>query len=247
MNHKMILSYDGSAYFGWQKTKTGPSVQETLERAFFQILRAPVLIEAASRTDRGVHAKGQVVNFFLTNLTLPDRLTYSLNSVLPPDIRVLHIESASDNFHPTLHALSKEYRYQICNAPVQLPSHRLYSWHIHTPLDLVAMQKAGALLIGTHDFAAFTTIATGNTIRTLFDVKIIALSSDRLEIRITGDKFLYKMVRRLVGTLVAIGKHTLSQVEMSHLLTNPNRARAGVTAPAHGLTLHQIHYPQKNT
>lgn len=242
MNHKMILSYDGTAYFGWQKTKTGPSIQEALEKALSLILRVPVSTEAASRTDRGVHAKGQVINFFLSSPIPPSRLVFSLNSVLPPDIRVLSIEPTSEHFHPTLDATSKEYRYFICNAPVQAPPHRLYSWHIHVPLDVPAMRKAALHLVGTHDFASFTTIAAPDTIRTILDIQIIDLPNSRLEIRITGDRFLYKMVRRLVGTLIAIGKHKLSETQVPFLLTHPNRSKAGPTAAAHGLTLYHIHY-----
>lgn len=245
MNHKMTLSYDGTNYFGWQKTKTGPSIQEELEKALFQILRTAVSVEAASRTDRGVHAKGQVVNFFLVHQIPLPRLVYSLNAVLPSDIRAIEIEKIEDDFHPTLSALSKEYRYHICNKAVQHPAKRLYSWHIHETLDVDAMRLAAAPLIGKHDFASFTTIELEDTIRTLFDVQILFLEGGGLQIRITGDRFLYKMVRRLVGTLVAVGKQTMSEADVKLLLKHPNRAKAGVTAPAHGLTLHQIHYSRE--
>jgi len=245
MNYKIVLSYDGTRYFGWQKTKTGPSIQENLEKALFQILRIPVPTEAASRTDRGVHAEGQVVNFFLSTPAPPSRLLYSLNAVLPPDIRARSIEEMPNDFHPTLSALSKEYRYHICNEAVQYPRERLYSWHIHEPLDLTAMQFAAQHLLGTHNFASFTTIEIEDTMRTLFDVQILPLANGKLQIRIAGDRFLYKMMRRLVGTIVAVGKRTMSEKDVLTLLKSPNRAQAGVTAPAHGLTLHQIHYSRE--
>lgn len=242
MNIKLIISYDGTQYFGWQKTKTGPSIQEALEKALLQIIREPVIIEAASRTDRGVHAKHQIVNFILTKPIPLPRLLYSLNAVLPSDIRVLEIEHVSEEFHPTLHALKKEYRYYIHLAPVQDPISRLYAWHIHEPLDLEAMRRAASLLIGTYDFASFTTMKIDDTIRTLFNIQILASSNEQIEIRILGDRFLYKMARRLVGTLVAVGKQTLSETEVSALLSQPNRAKAGMTAPANGLFLYQVYY-----
>ncbi|MDP1607969.1 MAG: tRNA pseudouridine(38-40) synthase TruA [Chlamydiales bacterium] len=242
MNIKLIISYDGTRYFGWQKTKAGPSIQEALEKALLQIVREHVIVEAASRTDRGVHAKQQIVNFILTKPIPLPRLLYSLNSVLPSDIRGLEIERVCDEFHPTVHALKKEYRYYINLRPVQDPLSRLYTWHIYEPLDLEAMHRAASLLIGTHDFASFTTMKIDDTMRTLFNVQILTPSNDQIEIRILGDRFLYKMARRLVGTLVAVGKQTLSESEMSTLLSQPNRAKAGMTAPANGLFLYQVYY-----
>ncbi len=242
MNVKMIISYDGTRYFGWQKTKTGPSIQETVEKALSILLKTPTSIEAASRTDRGVHANGQAVHFFLDKPRDLARLLYSLNSLLPFDIRILEIEAMPDDFHPTLQALSKEYRYSICNQPVQDPTRRLYSWHVHQPLDVEAMEQSSAVLLGTHDFASFTTIESKDTIRTLFAIQIMVHPNEPLKICIEGDRFLYKMMRRLVGTLVAAGKKKLSSQEVSSLLSAPNRAKAGMTAPAHGLFLHKVYF-----
>jgi tRNA pseudouridine38-40 synthase len=242
MNIKMIITYDGTHYFGWQKTKTGPSIQEELEKALFQILGRPVSVEAASRTDRGVHAKGQVVNFFLTETPSFSRLLYSLNSVLPYDIRILCLEPAADDFHPTLKAHSKEYHYSICNQPIEDPIGRFYSWHIHDPLDLEAMRDCAKILMGTHDFASFTTIESKDTIRTLFSIQIVAVTNGQIEIQIVGDRFLYKMMRRLVGTLVTVGKKKFSKKDVLTLLKKSNRAKAGITAPAHGLFLYQVHF-----
>ncbi len=242
MNIKMIVTYDGTRYFGWQKTKTGPSIQETLEKALSTLLKKPISIEAASRTDRGVHAKGQVAHFLLDQPRDLPRLIYSLNSLLPFDIRVLQMEPIADDFHPTLQALSKEYQYFICNRPVQDPKDRLYSWHIHEPLDVEAMRECAKIMLGTHDFAAFTTIEREDTMRTLFAIHIIADPSELLEICIEGDRFLYKMMRRLAGTLVAAGKRKISPKEISSLLETPNRTQAGMTAPAHGLFLYKVHF-----
>lgn len=242
MNIKMIISYDGSAYFGWQKTRTGPSIQETLENALFKILRTKIPVEATSRTDRGVHARGQVVHFILENETDLSRLHYSLNAVLPSDIRVVAIEQAYDTFHPTLDATGKEYRYRICLGPIQNPIHRHHSWHVPQVLDLDAMRISAEIFKGTHDFASFTTEKVEDSIRTLFDLRVQPINGDHLEIHILGDRFLYKMARRIVGTLVAIGKHKLRQQTVAELFKVPNRAMAGMTAPAHGLFLHKVFY-----
>ncbi|MBS0625991.1 MAG: tRNA pseudouridine(38-40) synthase TruA [Verrucomicrobia bacterium] len=242
MNIKLILTYDGTHYFGWQKTKTGPSVQESLEKALFQILRTPVLTEAASRTDRGVHARGQVVSFVLEEERDLSLLQYNLNSVLPSDIRILSLEETADSFHPTLDAVGKEYRYSICLGPVFDPFQRQYAWHVHQPLDLEAMQAAALAFIGTHDFSSFTTEDVEESTRTLFDVKIAVLPENQLEIRLYGDRFLYKMARRIVGTLVEIGQGKIPVGQVGTLFEKPNRSTAGMTAPAHGLFLHQVFY-----
>lgn len=247
MNIKLILTYDGTGYFGWQKTKTGPSVQESLEKALFQILRTPVSTEAASRTDRGVHARGQVVSFVLEEERDLPLLQYSLNAVLPPDIRILALEEAADSFHPTLDAAGKEYRYSICLGPVFDPIHRQYAWHVHQTLDLEAMQSAAPLFIGTRNFSSFTTEEVEESTRTLFDLKIVFLAENRLEIRLYGDRFLYKMARRIVGTLVEIGKGKLAIDQVTSLFEKPDRSLAGMTAPAHGLFLHEVFYAESDS
>ena len=243
MNIKIILSYDGTHYFGWQKTKAGPSIQGALEEALFKVVRKPTLVEAASRTDRGVHAKGQSAQFILDEKTDLYRLHHALNSVLPPDIRITSLEEASSDFHPTLDATGKEYRYQICQGPVQDPIYRRHSWHVPHLLNLEAMATAAKDLMGTHDFTSFTTINVDDGIRTLFALTITSLPENRLELLLRGDRFLYKMARRIVGTLVMIGKGDLPVPIISSLIKEPNRAMAGVTAPAHGLILRQVFYP----
>ncbi len=135
MSFKAILSYDGTHYFGWQKTKTGPSIQEELEKAIFRIANETSLPEAASRTDRGVHAEGQ-------------RLQRGLNAVLPPDIRILSLESSPADFHPTLQASAKEYHYRLSIGPVYDPMQRGYAWHVPYSLELNTMAKASHDLLG---------------------------------------------------------------------------------------------------
>lgn len=241
MKIKMILAYDGTRYLGWQRTKMGPSVQGVLEGALFEILRREVRVEASSRTDRGVHAEGQVVHFLIEETPLLGKLVYGVNSVLPCDVRVRSAEVVEDGFHATLSGVGKEYRYFICNRAVEDPMRRLYAWHVHEQLDVEPMRRAARGLVGRHDFGSFTTIKSEDTIRTLFDIQIL-VNEGQVEIRIFGDRFLYKMMRRLVGTLVAVGKGILVEDEVFGLLERPDRARAGVTAPAHGLFLHKVYF-----
>ena len=234
---KLILTYDGTNYFGWQKTKTGPSIQEEIGKAVLRITGEEVSAEAASRTDRGVHARGQVVQFELKKSFIPEMLQRGLNAVLPKDIRVVSIEFA--NFHPTLDAIGKEYHYQISIGPVQDPTLRYYSWHIHYPLDTKVINSAAKSLIGTHDFSAFANIKEKNPICSLESIEF----KDFFIIR--GDRFLYKMVRNIVGTLVYVGCGKIAAYDIPKILESKDRKLAGVTAPALGLYLHEVQYSSK--
>lgn len=246
-NIKLVIAYDGSAYLGWQKTKEGPSIEESLQDLLEQILQEKISLQAASRTDAGVHAQGQVVNFFSSNtaIDLP-RLQYSLNCLLPRDIVVRSIQHVPDDFHPTLHCVGKEYRYTICNSSMQLPHHRFYSWHCPFELNLEAMRHALNILIGTHDFSAFCNVKKNASyedhIREVKSISIVNLPENRLEVHVTGNHFLYKMVRNIVGTLVYVGKGMLTVESIAQLLIDRDRTHAGITAPAHGLSLHQVYY-----
>lgn len=247
MNYKLLVAYDGTNYFGWQKTPTGPSIEGELERVLEQILQQKVVLQAASRTDRGVHALGQVVNFHCEEKQIvPKKLLIGINALLPPDIAVMDIEEVNEDFHATLKVVSKEYQYSICFGAVQLPQYRHYSWHYHYPLDIVAMEKAAAEIKGTHDFAAFTNQKKNETydhhLRTVDEIRIEAEGKDRLKLYVTGHSFLYKMVRNIVGTLAYVGVGKITPHEVGEILSQKNRILAGVTAPAHGLTLSKIHY-----
>ncbi len=235
---KVFLAYDGTRYFGWQKTVEGPSIQGEMEKAIAQITGEMVIPEAASRTDRGVHAEGQVVQFAIKAPIDPKRLLKGLNGVLPSDIRVLEIVPC--HFHPTLDALGKEYRYRICLGPVQDPMNYLYSWHFRHPLDLEKVESAANHLIGTHDFTAFANEEEKNPICTLQSI-----SFQKGYFQIIGTRFLYKMARNIVGTLVYIGCGKLPADSIPQILKSRDRKRAGITAPAHGLHLHQVFYSVK--
>lgn len=245
-NIKLQIAYDGTEYLGWQKTKMGPSIEAALEEALQKILRHEVTLQAASRTDAGVHAAGQIVNFF-TQKNLPlEKLKHSLNCVLPRDIAVDMIEQARDTFHPTLDCIGKEYHYQLCYGQVQHPFQRFYSWHYPYPLDLQKIRETIPLLLGKHDFSAFCNAKKNSTydhhIRDLETILLVEEPQDCLRFIIRGNNFLYKMVRNLIGTLVYAGCGKIEVKEVAKILSRKDRTQAGMTAPAHGLCLHRVLY-----
>jgi tRNA pseudouridine38-40 synthase len=246
-NIKIKLAYDGTAYLGWQKTKMGPSIEQTLQEKIEQILQHPVRLQAASRTDAGVHAVGQIINFKTTKESLDlKKLALSLNSLLPKDLCVLEAECVHEDFHATLDCRGKEYHYTVCYGHTQLPMHRLYSWHFPHALNLEEMKKAAKDLVGEHDFAAFCNAKKSetykDTIRHVKAIEIEEIADQRLLFKISGNHFLYKMVRNLVGTLIHIGCGKLKSQEITSILASGDRRQAGVTAPASGLALRHVFY-----
>lgn len=245
VRYKCIIAYDGHSYFGWQTTQTGPSIQSTIQQALFQITREQVKVEAASRTDRGVHAQGQVIHFSLSKTR--DRLQTQLNGVLPPTIRVLSVELVAPDFHATLSAQSKEYHYFLCLGAVQLPMHQLYSWHVPSPLHLQNMERAKTALLGTQDFSSFANEREPNSLVSCSQIDLIPLEpishkGARLQIKLRANRFLYKMARNLVGTLVYIGCGKLPWDSIPRILAAKDRTQAAITAPAHGLYLSKVFY-----
>lgn len=243
-NIKAVIAYSGTHYLGFQKTKEGPSIEESLEKGFAQILRKEVTLQGASRTDRGVHAQGQVINLFSDVENLP-ALKKSVQAVLPKDIALLSLEFEKPDFHPTLDAHSKEYRYYICNSSFQLPFHREFSWHYPYPLDIDLMQKGAKQLIVKHNFSAFSNQndeKPEDSVREIYSLTIAPLPNHRLQIAIIGNSFLYKMVRNVVGTLVYVGQGKIPLDSLPLILQSQDRSKAGVTAPAQGLFLYKVNY-----
>jgi tRNA pseudouridine38-40 synthase len=253
MTHHIVLqiAYDGSSYLGWQKTKEGLSIEATLEEVLSKIFSEKILIRAASRTDRGVHAEGQVVDFFCEKLPKSlDKVFVSLNQLLPPDIRCLNIDYAPYlAFHPSLSSTKKRYRYKISHTEVQLPCLRNTHWHVRNPLNVSLMQEGASLLIGTHDFRGLCNrradLHEEDTVRTVYAIDIFE-NADELILDVTGNNFLYKMVRNIVGTLTWIGVGKIDLSAINKALHSRKRCMAGVTAPAHGLTLLNIEYTHLN-
>lgn len=246
-NIKLIIAYDGTAYLGWQKANTGPSIEITLQTLIEKILQHPVLLQAASRTDAGVHSEGQVVNFLTSKLDFDlNKFQMSLNRLLPKDIIILKVEKMPLSFHPTIHCIGKEYRYFVCMGQSQLPQHRFYSWHVPYPLQLDAIRKACPYLIGSHDFSSFCNakIKThySDYVREVQLLQLTELENNRLCFRIQGNHFLYKMVRNIIGTLIYVGRGKISLQSLREILESRHRPEAGVTAPAHGLFLQRVIY-----
>lgn len=245
-NIVLTIAYDGTRYFGWQKTPSGPSIEGELEKALHQILQETVILQAASRTDRGVHALGQVVNFHTEKTIIDfDLFLISVNAPLPKDIVVLDAKEEKMDFHPTLKAASKLYSYDISNSRFQLPCSRFYSWHVHVPLNFEKMEAAARYLEGTHDFKSFCNAKINEDyddhVRTVSKIEL-KKEEERIVIEITGVHFLYKMVRNIVGTLVYVGCGKIEVEDVPEILKKKDRKAAGVTAPAHGLTLVKINY-----
>lgn len=243
----LIVRYDGTAYLGWQKTGEGPSIEGALNQALAPLVKEKIVLEAASRTDAGVHALGQVVCFSITEqipLSLHS-LQRALNATLPADIRVLTIEERSSDFHPTLDAVKKEYLYVIANTPYQLPFDRNFTWHYPHPLCVEAMQKAGSALLGTHDFSALCNEKSAlikNPICSLEKISVNKTEENKILLTYMGNRFLYKMVRNLTGLLVTAGLGKILPGQIPSLVDSRDRTRLPVTAPASGLYLKKVYY-----
>lgn len=241
-NIQLMLSYQGTHYRGWQKTRLGPTIEEKLEKALVTVLKHPIALQAASRTDAGVHAKGQVVNFFSDLGVSKIDLQHCLNGILPRDMAVISAKKVPTTFHPSLDSLSKEYHYWICNSTYQMPFDRDFSWHLPYSLSLYQMQEAAEFLKGDHDFSAFTNEPKMNNRCKISNIEIHPCASNRLNIKLVGNRFLYKMARILVGTLVDVGRGRLQSKDIIEILRQKDRKKSGVTAPAHGLFLMKVNY-----
>jgi tRNA pseudouridine38-40 synthase len=243
LNYLLVLSYDGTSYHGFQTQKNALTVQELVEKSLEIIYKKKIRVEAAGRTDSGVHARGQIVNFYAPPLLAPLQLLRALNRLLPADIVVLKTKIVSDDFHARRDARAKLYSYTIDNGPAADIFRRHFSWHIRVPLETEAMQEGARFLVGKHDFKAFqssgSTVKT--TVRTLFSLKI-EREKKMLILNFKGDGFLYKMVRSITGTLVDVGRRKMEPQGIRRILESKERQKAGMTAPARGLCLEKVLY-----
>ena len=249
-NLALVLEYDGTDLVGWQRQANGPSVQEALETALAAMTREPVTVVGASRTDAGVHALGQVASFHTRSSIPVDGFRRGLNGALPPAIAVRAAREVPPAFHARRSSLGKHYRYRLLARPDRSPLRGRTSWHRPYPLDLDAMRAAAAALVGEHDFSAFR--AAGCQARTpTRQVTGLAVADPdpagivRIDVR--GNAFLRNMVRILAGTLVEVGEGRRTVPEVAAALQSRDRTRAGVTAPAHGLVLVEVFYPENSS
>lgn len=243
-NFKLTLEYDGSSYHGWQRQLGVLSIQEVVESCLEVMLGSPVRVNASGRTDAGVHARGQVINFHTSSRLSPDEIQRGLNSLLPRDIVVLDAAEVDSSFHARFSAQSKTYEYRILNRSVPSALERNYSWYVRKPLDTEKMIACLDHIVGLHDFSAF--MAAGSSVKSterfLYRALLAKADSNRLVFSFEANGFLRHMVRTLVGTLVEVGKGKLTVEDFSAILASRNRQLAGMTAPAHGLCLVSVRY-----
>lgn len=244
MNWKLTIQYDGSRYDGWQRQgNTGNTIQGKLEGVLSRLEGRAVELQGAGRTDAGVHALGQVASVRLSDGRQAEEILRYVNRYLPEDIAVLAAEPAPERFHARLSARGKVYRYQLRLGAVGDVFRRKYQYRLEEELDLAAMERSAARLLGTHDFRAFSAVKGGkkSTVRTLRRIDFARGGAD-LAITYEGDGFLYNMVRILTGTLLEVGQGTRLPEEMDAILASRSRQAAGRTAPAQGLTLVEVLY-----
>ena len=245
-NLKLVLTYDGTDFAGWQRQTNGLTVQQVLEEAIERVTGERAGVIGAGRTDAGVHALGQVANFHSGSRLSVAELQRALNAVLPPTVAVVEAEEVADDFHARYHATSKHYRYTIHNGPVRPVLDRNRVLHMRTRLNLTQMRLAARGLVGEHDFAAFARHAReqANTVRSIEELTIRRKGS-RVLVDIIGSGFLYTMVRAIVGTLLEVGRGKLPAAAVADILEGRDRRRAGPTAPARGLCLVSVGYPEE--
>ena len=240
---KLTIAYDGTNYCGWQVQPNGITIEEVLNKALKKLTGEDILVIGASRTDSGVHALGNVA-VFDTDTTIPaEKIAMALNQRLPEDIVVVKSEEVSEDFHPRYCNCSKTYEYHIINTRIPNPMKRLTNYFVSYELDIEKMRRAASYLVGEHDFVSFCNVRTDveNTVRTITDLDIIT-NGNEIIIRITGNGFLYNMVRIIVGTLVRVGRGFYEPEKVKEILEAKDRKAAGVTAPGHGLVLVKIDY-----
>jgi len=242
----MVVSYDGTAYRGWQLQPNGVTIEEVLNRELTALLKEPIAVIGASRTDSGVHARGNVAVFDTENRMPADKICFALNQRLPEDIRVQTSEEVTAEWHPRKANCTKTYEYKVLNRKISMPLERLYAHFCYFNLDLNKMREAAAYLVGEHDFKSFCTVRTQaeETVRTIYSLDITK-QDDMITIRISGSGFLYNMVRIIAGTLLEVGMGAYPPEHMEEILDARDRQAAGRTAPARGLTLVSMEYQKE--
>lgn len=244
---RIVLSYDGTAYHGWQVQPGFSTIQAEVERVVSEIEKSPVRVHASGRTDAGVHAIAQTAAFDIRNPIPCENLRRAINRLLPPDIRIITVIEAAPDFHPRFNAIGKHYEYRIFREEICPPFERRYVHHYPYPLDELAMATAARAFLGDHDFTSFAAAdekdALGYSKRRRIFLSTLERIGPNLIYRVEGSGFLKHMVRNMVGTLLEVGKGNLTAVDLARFLTNPPAGKAGPTAPASGLFLVHVEYP----
>ena len=242
----MTVAYDGTNYCGWQVQPNGITIEEVLNKAICTLTGEEIAVIGASRTDSGVHAMGNIAVFDTGSRIPAERFSYALNQRLPEDIVVTKSEEVSLDWHPRYQNSLKTYEYHILNTKTPVPTKRLYNCFVSFDLDVNRMRQGAQYLLGEHDFAAFCCIRTNakTTVRTVTDLQIQQnpLKPEEITIRITGNGFLYNMVRIIAGVLIRVGRGFYEPEKVLELLEGRERKKEAVTAPPQGLCLMEIVY-----
>ena len=240
---KLVVAYDGTNYHGWQVQDNGITIEEVLNRTISELVQEDIKVIGASRTDAGVHACGNVAVFDTESRIPGDKFSFALNQRLPEDIRIQESCEVDADFHPRYADTVKTYEYNILNRRFGLPTKRLYAAFCYYPMDIERMNQAAAYLVGEHDFKSFCSAGAQvqTTVRTIYAVNVTK-ADDMVHIRITGNGFLYNMVRIIAGTLMQVGTGLMEPEQVKEILEARDRSKAGPTAVAKGLTLVEIRY-----
>ena len=244
MRVKLVVAYDGTDYCGWQVQPNGITVEEVLNRELSRLLKEEITVTGASRTDSGVHSLGNVAVFDTDTRMPAEKISYAINQRLPEDIVVQDSCEVPEDFHPRFAASQKTYEYKILNRKFPMPTLRRDTLFYCHPLDEGRMRQGAQFLVGTHDFTSFSSVKaqTNTFVRRVYELTVERTEDDIIHIRITGNGFLYNMVRIIAGTLLLVGAGKLEPEDVGRILAAKDRGAAGPTAPAHGLTMIGITY-----
>ncbi|BHH82732.1 tRNA pseudouridine(38-40) synthase TruA [Desulforhopalus sp. 52FAK] len=247
---KLLISYDGTNYCGWQKQLNGNTIQDEIEKCLSTMTTEKISLHGAGRTDAGVHAHGMVAHFNCQSNISCKILQRGANSMLPGDIRILDVVQMESNFHARYFATGKKYHYTIYTGAIQPPFIRLTSLHVPHPLNINRMQECLDITTGKHDFSSFEnsgsrdkSITTGKgAVRTIHSAELLVKENDIIILEFIGDGFLRNMVRNLTGTILEAGLERFSAEKYREILEAKDRTKASTTAPAHGLALVEVYY-----
>lgn len=243
---KLIVSYDGTNYCGWQIQNNGITIEEVINKALSELLNEKISVIGASRTDSGVHAMGNIAVFDTETRIPAEKISFALNQRLPNDIRIQKSEEVALDWHPRFCNSTKTYEYKILNRRFPDPMQRFYTHFVYMPLNLEKMKEAAAYIVGEHDFASFCSSGSQveSTVRNVYALEI-SKEKDVISIRISGNGFLYNMVRIVVGTLMKVGLGVYPPERVKEIIEARDRYQAGPKAPACGLTLVGIEYGEE--
>ena len=244
-NVRLIISYDGTSYVGWQRQKNGLSVQELIENAVTAVTGEKVCVTASGRTDAGVHAAAQTANFFTRSSVPPEKFSFALNAVLPADIRVLKSEEAGEDFSARYSAKKKTYRYSAYVSETGNPLKDRFALQIFPRPDVERMREAASLFIGEHDFKSYSSTGSSvkTTVRKIYNIDIVE-NGDDIAIDVCGNGFLYNMVRIISGALIAFGYRKVEKTDLLRGFSGEKRPNAVKNLAARGLTLLSVEYEE---